>query len=124
MCSTWSMKRFNGRDTLLRVRDGKPIRTRSTASLPDQVYTPNRICSQFLLRGLAARPFIGMERGRLIRVRFQATSAESRSLALAWWFLRVQGDLGFQFRECLSPACLLAQLLIVELFLIHFRFSR
>ena len=51
------------------------------------------------------------------------SSAELRSLALASWFLRVQGDLGLQFRECLSPARLLAQLLIAELFLAHFRFS-
>ena len=45
MSTPESVKKFNGRDTLLRVRDGNPIRTRSTASLPNQVYTPNRICS-------------------------------------------------------------------------------
>jgi hypothetical protein len=41
-----AVKKVNGRDALMRVRE-RPRRTRSTASLPDHVYTTNRIVHSF-----------------------------------------------------------------------------
>ena len=54
----------------------------------------------------------------------QAVSVESRFLAFPSGFLGARVNLGFPFCECLSPAGLLAQLLIAEVFLTHSRFCQ
>ena len=122
------MKKFNGGEALPCARDGKPTDAEHRVPTGSGSYTqPNLFTLPQRVGGHADPPLRrldGMEPRHTGSVRSHVASVELLSLALTSGFLRAQVDLGLQFRERLSPARLLAQLLVAELFLIHFRFSR